>query len=208
MTRLQIESVEEPFLSHADLVDPATLLLSRAEYSGCLPARTPTVLNVKAIAAVSKCLHDAGMPVKPWRLGPYGEGADVEPLRRALSEMNDQLEMSPQPAGEWGPVVESLGEGLLAELIGISESSLRRYKSGTRETPQGVAERLHFLALVLADLAGSYNEYGIRRWFTRPRVPLGGRRPADLLGESFDPEGDDAKAIRGLAASLASLGAA
>jgi hypothetical protein len=37
-----------------------------------------------------------------------------------------------------------------------------------------VAERLHWLAMVVADLAGSYNALGIRRWFERPRALLGG----------------------------------
>jgi hypothetical protein len=91
------------------------------------------------------------------------------------------------PQGEWPQLVATVGESLLAEVLGISASSARRYAAQERPTPQSVAMRLHFLALLVADLAGAYNEYGIRRWFTRPRSRLDGKRPADLLRAHFDP---------------------
>ena len=138
--------------------------------------------------------HATGAPA---RLGPALSGA--------VEQINDQPEMSPQPAGEWAPVIGTLGEELLAELVGVSVSSVRRYASGSRGTPQDVAERLHFLALLIADLAGSYNDFGIRRWLNRPRTPLGGRSPASLLGE-FDPDGPDATAVAELAATLVGAG--
>jgi len=102
-------------------------------------------------------------------------------------------------------VIGTLGEELLAELVGVSVSSVRRYAGGSRATPQDVAERLHFLSLLIADLAGSYNDFGIRRWLNRPCTPLGGRSPASLLGE-FDPEGPAAAAVATLAATLVGAG--
>ena len=99
---------------------------------------------------------------------------------------------------------EILGAELLAGLVGISASSTRRYFAGTRATPDAVAARLHFLALVVADLAGAYNDIGIRRWFERPRKRLGGSAPARLLGEAWWPDDDGPKRVRELAASLAS----
>jgi hypothetical protein len=125
----------------------------------------------------------------------------------AVKQINDQIEMSPQPGGEWAPAVATVGEDLLASLLGVSVSSVRRYAAGSRGTPQDVAERLHFVALVMADLAGSYNDFGIRRWWARPRSQLGGRAPAALLGE-FDPNGQEAADVARLAASLAGAGAA
>jgi len=122
--------------------------------------------------------------------------------------MNEQIEMSPVPAGEWGPAVSALSDELLGSVLGISTSSVRRYQAGSRPTPQDVAERLHFVALLLADLAGSYNDYGLRRWFTRPRAALDKRRPIDLLGDKFDPDGTEADQLRDLAASLSEAGAA
>lgn len=137
-------------------------------------------------------------------------GAEVTPerWRGIVDAMSEQLEMSPVPAAEWKPLLTMLGEGLLAELLGVSVSSVRRYQASTRATPQDVAERLHFLALVVAYLAGSYNAYGVRRWFTRPRTALADRRPLELLGAGFDPEAEGARAVRQLAASLTAAGAA
>ena len=130
------------------------------------------------------------------------------PLRIAVDEMNDQIEMSPQPAGEWKPVIDTLGEDLLSRLVDASPSSLRRYANGTRSTPQDVAERLHFIAMVLADLAGSYNDFGIRRWFARPRSVLDGQSPASYLGKDFDIDGESAAAVGRLARALTGAGAA
>ena len=109
------------------------------------------------------------------------------------------------PDSEWAPLTQALGEELLAQLVGISPSSLLRYAA--RATPDDVAARLHFLALLVADLAGGYNDYGVRRWFTRPRAALGGQAPRDLLGAGFDPEGADAARLRDLAAGLLGAGA-
>jgi hypothetical protein len=53
-----------------------------------------------------------------------------------------------------GRAARDAGETLLAALVGRSDASLRRYASGQRETPQGVAERPHWLALVVGELAG------------------------------------------------------
>lgn len=111
------------------------------------------------------------------------------------------------PQGEWPQLVATLGDLLLAEVLGVSASSVRRYAAQDRPTPQSVAVRLHFTALLVADLAGAYNEYGIRRWFTRPRSRLDGKRPVDLLGAYFDPEGADADRLRVLVDSLVFAGA-
>lgn len=208
MTVLHIESVSEPFRSDRILADLALRLLSRAEYAGCLPAGgVHLVLDAEAIRAVGKCLAQAQMPTSRWR---FLDSPEVSASRwmEAVTAMNEQIEMSPHPAGEWEPVIGTIGEDMVAELLGVSVSSVRRYSAGNRATPQDVAERLHFIAMLLADLAGSYNEYGVRRWFTRPRAALQGRRPIDALGVGFDPEGEPARQVQELAASLIAAGAA
>ena len=53
----------------------------------------------------------------------------------------------PTPASEWHGVNRVLGGDVLARLLGISSSSVRRYLSGSRATPDEIAARLHFLAL-------------------------------------------------------------
>ena len=62
--------------------------------------------------------------------------------------------------------------------------------------------RLQFLALVVGDLAGAYNEFGIRRWFERPRKLLGNRSPAQLLDGAWQPEAPGPRRVRRLAAAL------
>lgn len=208
MTALHIESVAEPFRSDRVLADLALRLLSRAEYVGCLPAGgTHLVLDAEAIRAVGKCLAQAQMPTSRWTFLD-GPEVSVAQWREAVTAMSEQIEMSPQPAGEWEPVIDTLGEEMVAEMLGVSVSSVRRYGAGNRVTPQDVAERLHFVAMLLADLAGSYNGYGVRRWFTRPRAVLQGRRPIDALGAGFDPDGERAGQVQELAASLIAAGAA
>jgi hypothetical protein len=117
------------------------------------------------------------------------------------------LEESPVPDLEWPRMRDVLGLELLGKLVGVSPASARRYLAGERETPDDVAGRLHFIALVVGDLAGTYDELGIRRWFERPRSALDGRSPRERLGVKFDPDGPDAKAVAHLSRSLAGAAA-
>jgi uncharacterized protein (DUF2384 family) len=54
----------------------------------------------------------------------------------------------------------------------------------------------------VADLAGSYNEFGIRRWFQRPRSELEGRSPRDVLHGPWDPDAAGPRTLRALASRL------
>ncbi len=114
------------------------------------------------------------------------------------------LDASPTPDCEWAGVSGVLGGEVLASLLGISSSSVRRYLSGSRATPDGIAARLHFLALVIGDLAGAYHDFGVRRWFQRPRRLLGSRSPAQLLDGTWQPEDPGPQRVRDLAAALVS----
>jgi hypothetical protein len=115
------------------------------------------------------------------------------------------LEASPVPRFEWKGVARVFPLEDLAALLDVSVSSLKRYQAGDRDTPDEVAARLHFLALVLGDLAGSYNDIGIRRWFQRKRSQLDGRSPAAMLGGSWDPEDAGPQRVRQLARNLVAL---
>lgn len=126
--------------------------------------------------------------------------AEVAELMRTVIAA---LEESPAPAYEWRAVGRVFDAESLAPLLGISVSSLRRYQAGTRVTPDDVAARLHFMALVISDLAGAYNEIGIRRWFQRDRSLLEGQTPAGLLEGEWNPEAAGPARVRELARSLA-----
>ena len=120
-----------------------------------------------------------------------------------LEKINDDLDESPAPVHEWRALQGILGLGLLTRLLGISQSSARRYISGSRSTPDVVAARLRFLALVVGDLAGAYNDIGIRCWFDRPRERLDGNTPARALADEWSPAGDAPRRVRELARALA-----
>ena len=120
-----------------------------------------------------------------------------------LEKMQGALGESPVPTTEWPALQEVLGAELLASLVGISASRVQRYLAGVRAIPDAVAVRLHFLALVVADLAGAYNDTGVRRWFGRPRKRLGGSSPAQLLTGCWWPDEDGPNQVRELAASNA-----
>lgn len=131
---------------------------------------------------------------------PAGSTMEVRP--EVVEQIMDSIESSPMPELEWSPLTTLLGEELLSGLTGISETSVRRYRNAERTTPDAVAARLHFTALVVADLLGSYNVFGVRRWFARPRAQLHGRTPLMMLGSGWTPEDQDAMAVRELAAAL------
>ncbi len=134
-------------------------------------------------------------------------GPTDEELVALLQMMVAALEASPVPKYEWTSLSRVLEAEQLASLVDVSLSSLKRYQSGERDTPDRIAARLHLLALLVGDLAGSYNHIGIRRWFSRPRTRLDGRSPADVLAGDWDPEDEGPARVRQLARELVSLSA-
>ena len=129
--------------------------------------------------------------------------SDPARLSSLLEKINEALDQSPAPAHEWRALQGVLGVDLLTHLLGISQSSARRYISGSRSTPDPIAARLHFLAFVVGDLAGAYNHIGVRRWFDRPRERLGGSTPTQVLGDEWSPGDDGPRQVRELARALA-----
>lgn len=130
------------------------------------------------------------------------EHANPSELALAITKAWEAVEHSPLPDREWPKMTRLLGDDLLEILVGTSSSSLYRYRSGDRHTPDHIAERLHAITLITADLAGSYNDFGIRRWFTRPRAQLDGSSPADVLKGDWDPEDESVERVKQLAAAL------
>ncbi len=81
----------------------------------------------------------------------------------------------------WDLARRDLGDELFASLLGVSPNSVRRYATGARTPPELVTARAHYLAQVVHDLSGTYNEYGIKRWFQRSRTQLNGSSPLERL---------------------------
>jgi hypothetical protein len=100
---------------------------------------------------------------------------------------------------EWHALEKVFSADRLATLLGTSSPSVCRYSTGALSPPDALAARLHFLAAIVGDLAGAYNEIGIRRWFDRQRSQLEGRAPADLLQGEWNPEDPGPRRLRELA---------
>lgn len=205
MSMLQIESVAPPLDSPA-AASLALRVLAAADAMGLLRGAEPIRrLDRQALEpAVRVASSQAG--IGRVLLAQLRRADRPERVEEVLSRLYDALEHSPAPASEWPALIGTLGPELLADLVGVSASSLRRYAAGDRRTPDDVAERLHLIALVVGDLAGSLNDFGLRRWFQRPRVQLAGRSPAQLLRGAWRAEGAPARRVRALAyASTAPL---
>ena len=102
----------------------------------------------------------------------------------------------------FGDLLDVLGRDQLVRLVGVSPSSVARSARGELETPDAVAARVHFLALVVGDLASTYKEIGIRRWFERTRTVLEGRAPAAVLHGEWQPEDPGPLQVRDVARAL------
>lgn len=141
-------------------------------------ARIDRVLVGSAIAAAAK----AGLAEQV-----AARDDASEPGEQTTLAFLDALRNSPRPTSEISTLAEIFGFAPLGQLVGASEPSLRRYAAEDRTTPDPVAHRIHFLAQLVAILRGSFNEFGIRRWFQRPHPALNGESPASLLHGDFDP---------------------
>lgn len=161
--------------------------------------------DAAALAPLARALRRAGIATAvAVRLDEDPTPAAIE-LEQLLTTAIAALEASPVPEHEWKALARVFPADDLAALLDVSLSSLKRYASGDRETPDLVAARLHFLALVVGDLAGTYNDTGVRRWFQRKRTQLDGRAPAALLRRDWDPDDDGPQQVRALARSLVTL---
>lgn len=193
-------------------------LLARSAAMGLLghpPASAMPLADGRSLARLLKALQrhgiggDAGRALAPLLQEPAGAGPLDEldePTQRVLAlglmRLAEALEDSAAPAAEWPAMRAVFGDDMLGALLEISPASLRRYAGAERATPQPVAERLHWLALVVADLAGAYNDFGMRRWFERPRSQLDGKSPRQLLGRRWSIDGEAATRVRALASVL------
>jgi hypothetical protein len=204
MLALRFESISDP-IATPEVIEAITTLLVRLEPMGLLPRlKQPLRLDLDLVRDLARSLTERG--IARASLAPLlapSLGDDPERLRGALEAAVRDLDESPVPEREWDALAEILDPDLLGELVGVSPSSVRRYAAGQRRTPDEVAERLHFVALVVGELAGAYNEVGIRRWFARPRSQLGGEPPAALLSGDWTADGEEPRRVRALAASLA-----
>ncbi len=196
---IQIKSTQDPFTS-VKLGASVLTTMGRADAMGLLPQdENIETLDLASVQTIINHIHRAGIG-KAIHLTAADNDAALETI---FQRLNQALEESPAPEFEWERLTEILGLDLLARLLGTAVPSIRRYKAGSRVTPDGVANRLHLLTLVVGDLSGAYNEAGIRQWFDRRRAQLGGKSPAELLAQPWVPDDPRSAQVRDLARALA-----
>jgi hypothetical protein len=196
---IRIESAKAPF-TLPGVAFQAMTTLGRADAMGLLPANEHIeTLDLPSFRNAVRHIHRAGI-ARNIQLDLTN--VSTPNLERTLEHLNLALEESPVPEFEWNRLAEVLGLELLSRLLDISGSSIRRYRANARTTPDDVAERLHFLSLVVGDLAGAYNEIGIRQWFERKRAQLDGRTPLDWLKGRWKPAQTGPRRVQDLARAL------
>lgn len=205
MSQAQIKSKSDP-IEVRSVRGLAIAVWRLAEGMGLVEANASS-LDSADITRLLKRVREAGIA-----RGAALHFDNVEPPSAAEAEsllklVIAALESSPAPKFEWPAVSRVMDVEHLAPLLNVSASSLKRYASGERDTPDDVAARLHHVALIVGDLAGAYNEVGVRRWFERKRTALNGRAPAALLAGDWNPDDSSPKKVRELARSLVALGA-
>jgi uncharacterized protein (DUF2384 family) len=196
--------------ANVPLLQGLMALVARTAAMGFMASERITSLDAKTIARVVGALQEQKLASRtPLDMAPLmrTDAGDLDPatakrMEAVVGELVSALGQSPAPSSEWATMREVLGDESLCRLVGVSDTSLRRYASNGRSTPQAVAERLHWLAMVVADLSGAYNTFGIRRWFERPRPQLGGKSPREALGGNWNVDSSVAERVRVLAAAL------
>lgn len=208
MDDLRITSVSDPFAS-PQLLGPALTLLRRASGAGLLPEAAGPIerLDLELIQGIAREAAEAGVGQSA-AAGLVGHGVGQGRLLELMEQLEDAITESPLPLREIGELAKIYGIDAVADFVGASAGSLRRYLTGVRMAPDDVAGRAHFVALVSGDLAGSYNAIGLRRWWDRARPSLGGVSPRTALGTGWQPDDPAARKVAELAASLAGAGAA
>jgi hypothetical protein len=209
MESLQIASVEKP-IDNPVVLRAVIPIVNRMWAMGVpLPGKgRPFSLSLRTLRNLLQSAHRHGIGGDIHiRVTPEVVERRPEEAARLFSEFSRALEESPAPTTEWAVARDLFGDEELEGLLGISRPSIARYAKGERKTPDDVADRLHWLAMVVSDLAGGYNEIGIRRWFHRPRTALGERSPLQMLGRTWSSDSESAKRIRALAAALGDIGA-
>jgi hypothetical protein len=210
MTSVRLSSASAPF-DRPPVLPAAARLVLLAEGVGLLPEHDEPVarLDLDLVREIARLMLDEGVgrtAALTILEGPRAASNAV--LAGRIADLSRSLAESPMPDHELDQLLETYGRETLGSLLGISEASLRRYASGERSAPDLIAARAHFLALVTADLSGSYNAIGLRRWWERPRSTLEGRSPREALGSDWDPDVPAARTVATLASELVGSGAA
>jgi uncharacterized protein (DUF2384 family) len=181
MAKIQTNSTASPLENR--VLALAIEFILKADSMGVLTSPVDTLnLDIEAIIRAAKDVGDLGIGRRVVINPELWRTYNADDLCSKLKMLSSILEESPQPKTEWKRLRTLLSDELLAKMTHVSEQSVRRYAAEERETPDDVASRLHWLALITGDLQGAYNAAGVRNWFLRPRNSFGGKTPIEMLG--------------------------
>lgn len=183
------------YLSHASLRISGLRLVSLAGFMGVIPITQVPNLET-AIPDAIKRLSEVGIGRDVAEL-LRGPSASLEDWSRGLSALMTSLEDSPLPIPEWNSIEQILGIDELSQMTRPGAQG-----TGIDSMTDREIARLHALTRIVADLRSAYNEFGIKRWFARPRPQLDGRSPSEMLRGDWNPDDEDPIAVRKLAESL------
>lgn len=97
-----------------------------------------------------------------------------------------------------------LGEELLSALLRIPTSEVLALTRGRERATKTTTDRVYYLSKVIEYLSGTYNTFGVQRWFLRSRGQLDRRSPLEHLLSKPDWMPDDGAAIEVARLALAS----
>ena len=110
--------------------------------------------------------------------------------------------------GSWDNVQDTLGFDLMATLVtgeedlGVARHKLAEYDVNPHDLPEEVVERFNFITKIMKHIAGSFNDYGMKRWFLRRRTQLQGISPAQVLTGDWKPNEEWPQKVLQLAETL------
>jgi len=180
-------------------------LLRVARAMGLDPQPLPPRLDLALVRHIAAAAAQVGIGRDP-AIRLCTDPLQLSRVPPLIDQLTDSLRVSPLPRQELERLTQTLDLESIARIVGTSPVSLRRYLAGTRDAPDDVAARIHWLALTVSDLLGAYNEIGVRRWFDRPRSALDGQSPSQVLSIGWDPDDPGPIAVQTLASALTTPG--
>ncbi|MHB1582794.1 MAG: hypothetical protein ACYCU7_00395 [Acidimicrobiales bacterium] len=192
MTMLRLRSAEHPF-DDTRVAGQAARLLALVEATGVwAPGEIVSVLDLTLFEDALGALADAGVaPTAVLDAGAYAQKPAPD-IAEWIAGLRDAVAMSPVPDLELPKLDALFGNDRLARLVGVGASTMRRYVARERPVSDEVAQRVHLVTRIVGELAGSFNERGIRKWFERPRRQLDGRSPEEVLRAAWESDGEAA----------------
>src|SRR5437870_9306326 len=137
---------------------PVDLLsVSQSKAQNAIEASIETAIPINVDPSVSVWVWESFVAVRRSDVeaqgSPIGCRTECGSTRGRTKETKSTPQTWPQK-----PTPAAQRSSMISSATGFSGTTIKRYSAGERSTPVETADRLHWLAMVVADLAGSYND--------------------------------------------------